>query len=525
MRIANALAFILISQLFSLSIVQSEEFPPPRLIRRNEIVTPPSSGPIRKIQAQQKVLDLNTIKHVDFSEPASAPESPMTTRIDEFFEGAEVKQPKKFPTQSQQQVVEKETKTSDFQQPVLKVAPNWNSSTKTKSAQNLQYQTPRQEDVWETSSHRNNSSLKKIDSNSVYVTEPHQISAPPPPLEETNRDLSKEYNPMPENALPMPEAHSHGVWQSLDSMTEGSLPYYSDSYYESFPADQSSPYYPEECETCWQEGDVWIEEDDVLQGYSQNSALQSEFTPVLILGAKGGNDRSLGEVGVRLPLWQSNYDLVFGDIQGRLSDNEENEAHFGLGFRTYLNTEWVFGTYAYYDFRETAERNRFHQLTFGLEAMSPHWDFRVNGYFPNEGYKSSPLATGISNGTIVTNNFQERAYRGFNAEIGRRILHWGRFDTNEVRWFVGYYSFDSKASGFRKIDGPRTRVEYRNYGIPFLGEQSRLTAGFEYSNDNLREDQYWGYLRVQIPLGHRASRGPLDPVRRRFMDQTVRGVD
>lgn len=525
MRIANALAFILFTQLFSLSMVQSEEFPPPRLIRRNKLVTPPSSGPIRKIQAQQKVLDLSTIKQVEYSEPASVPEVPAPIRIEEFFEGADVKQPKKFPTPNQQHVVEGTTKSSNFQQPVLKVSPNWNSSTKTKSAENLKYQAPRQEDVWETSSHGNQSSLKQTDSKTVYVTEPHQVSAPPPPLEETERDLSKEYNPMPENVLPMPEAHTHGAWQPLDSMTEGSLPYYSDTYYESHHTEQTSPYYPEECETCWQEGDVWIEEGDILQEYNYDSAIQTKFNPALILGAKGGNDRSLGEAGLMLPIWQSDYDLFFGDIQGRFSDQEEYEAHFGLGFRTYLDTEWIFGTYAYYDFRETDERNKFHQLTLGIEVLSPKWDFRVNGYFPNEGYENTPLATGISNGTIVTNNFQERAYRGFNAEFGRRILRWGRFDTNEVRWFVGYYSFDSHASGFRKIDGPRTRVEYRNYDIPFLGEQSRLTAGFEYSNDNLREDQYWGYLRVQIPLGSRSSRGPLDSVRRRFMDPTVRRID
>ncbi|MBT5018015.1 MAG: hypothetical protein HON04_04670 [Planctomicrobium sp.] len=518
MRIANALAFILISQLFSLSIVQSEEFPPPRLVRRNEIVTPPSSGPIKKLQSRQRVLDLNTVELVEFSEPAPVPEVPASVSIEEFLEGTEVKQPKKFPSPNQQQHVEKESNSTDWHQPVLKVAPNWNSSTKTKSAQTLQYQSPRQEDVWEATSKKTALTSNHRDSNSSYVTQPHQISPPPPPLEETDRDLSKEYNPMP-------DAHTHGAWQPLDTVTEGSLPYYSDSYYESVHASQASPYYPEECETCWQEGDVWIEGNEVFQEYDHNTAIQSDFTPVLLLGAKGGNDRSLGEVGVMLPLWQSENDLLFGEIQGQFSDNEENEGYFGLGFRTYLDTEWIFGTYASYDFRETSEQNRFHQLTVGLEVMSPVWDFRVNGHFPNEGYKSSPLSTGISNGTIVTNNFQERAYRGFNAELGRRILRWGRFDTNEVRWFVGYYSFDTKATGFRKIDGPRTRVEYRSYDLPFLGPQSRLTAGFEYSNDNLREDQYWGFLRVQIPLAPLASRTPLDPVRRRFMDQAVRRID
>lgn len=251
----------------------------------------------------------------------------------------------------------------------------------------------------------------------------------------------------------------------------------------------------------------------------------SEIAPAFSIGFKGGNDRSLLDIGAMLPLWQSDLDLLFGDLRGRFDDQEASEGQFGIGFRTMVHPEWIFGAYSYYDLRKTRQRNRFNQLTAGLELMSEEWDVRLNGYFPNEGGKPSGFSQGISNGTIVSNAFQERAYRGFNVEVGKRILHWGRFDTSEVRWFASYYSFDSDASGFRSIAGPATRIEYRNYDLPWLSEQSRLTAGVEYSWDNVRDDQYWAYVRLQVPFSPKEGLQRLNSLRRRFLDLPSRSVD
>lgn len=555
MRLAVVLALLVLFSLDSFALGQSASPQPPRLIRKNHSSSPPSSGPIRKRISADRALDLNTIQQVEFTETAPAPdESPMSAPVlmSDYLEGAEIQQPQQMPRPMDAAVVQKvqakenteaaskakpipihpmPAQDDQWHPPLLRVEPKWVETQKSKQAeQELKYETPREEDEWTPTEKSESVTAKKPTSPAPRkVVDLNQIEAPPPPLEEADADQSSEYNPPPIDAsdispMPIHDPHSHGAWEPVDSMTEACLPYYSDSYYEPVPPCETC-YQPQVCEECWVEESPWVEECELEQTCEELTALNTEIAPVLTFGAKGGSDRSLGEIQAMLPLWQGEQDFLYGDIQGRFSDNEESEGHFGLGLRMLLDEEWILGTYAYYDLRKTLARNRFNQLTLGLELMSIDWDFRVNGYFPNEGYKNSSINSGVSNGTIVTNSFQERAYRGMSLEVGRRILRWGRFDTSEVRLFFGYYYFDTGATGFPQLDGPRTRVEYRNYELPFFGPQSRFTAGLEYSNDNVRDDQFWGYLRITVPLSPKWSRQPLGIVQRRMMDPTYRSID
>lgn len=564
MRITIGLACILFSHFITQPAMQGDEIQPPRLVRKHDQTIPPSSGPIRKLPPDKQVVDLSAVQRAENTKPAPMPEAvriadflagsdldnaaksndsnpqrvhitrvqhiepapmpvePTLIQIEEFLDEPATAKPVSkeesvFAATVEKNIILEEREDKNWLLPILDTKSNWEPTSNDKTAQKLEYQNPQEQDAWEPSAETRTAAIYQPQPRTTYASSSQlNIAPPPPPLEESDFDSNKVYSPQTQSVIPIPENNFGSPYNAVSG---------SAAAYAAEPYNAGCEPCRAECETCWTEGDTWVEEGDFAQDCDCDTLLQSDLSPVIIFGAKGGNDRSIAEIQAMLPLWQSDYDLLFGDIQGRFSDSEESEGHFGIGFRTFLNADWIFGTYAYYDLRKTSQRNRFNQLTIGFEAMSEAWDFRINGYFPNEDYKDSPLSSGISNGTIVTSNFRERAYRGFNAEVGRRVLRWGRFDTNEVRWFVGYYSFDSQASGFRKIDGPRTRVEYRNYDLPFFGPQSRLTAGIEYSNDNLRDDQYWGYLRVQIPIALRPYRQPLTPLARRFMDPTVRGTD
>lgn len=265
---------------------------------------------------------------------------------------------------------------------------------------------------------------------------------------------------------------------------------------------------------------------DACVPFMDEATCESSLAPMFSLGVKAGKERTILDVRGMVPLVEGDLDLLYTDLRGRFDDSEANEGHFGLGYRTFLdNEEWIFGTYAYYDLRKTSQRNRFNQFTIGAELMSEDWDFRINAYFPNEGAKPSQVERGFSLGTILTDQFQERGLRGFNAEVGKRMLYWGRFDEVEVHWYVGGYRFANSAPGFRTISGPSTRVELRNHDLPFFGEQSRLTAGLEVTTDKVRNGQYWGFLQLQIPLSPKQALPKPTPLERRMLDFPLRTID
>ena len=247
--------------------------------------------------------------------------------------------------------------------------------------------------------------------------------------------------------------------------------------------------------------------------------------PFANLAVKAGNRRVIGEARGFFPLWQDPGNLLYLDTRVRLDDHDAGDFNLGLGYRTLITPEWIFGSLIYYDLLASAQENVFHQATLGVELLSLKWDFRINGHFPQSGGASAAAATGISNGTIITNANIERAYAGFDAELGRRLLHWGWNDRFEIRWYAGGYYFNHTASGFDGFGGPKARMEFRIYDLPVFGEQSRLVLGAETSWDTMRNEQFAGFLRVRIPLGRRSGRDRIDPLRRRMLDLPVRDVD
>jgi hypothetical protein len=247
-----------------------------------------------------------------------------------------------------------------------------------------------------------------------------------------------------------------------------------------------------------------------------------KFLPFGMVGVKPGNQRVIGLGEVFVPVWQDAESLLFADFSGEWDDTVAGTGFFGLGYRTFVDPCWIFGLYGYYDLLATNQSNVFNQANLGIELMSLNWDFRVNGYFPASGGKSAITYGGISNGTVVTNNFVERAYGGFDFEIGNRFLYWGWNDRYQLHWFLGAYYFENKAPSFA---GPKARLEMRMFDLGWLGEQSRVELGMEVLADHVRNEQVYGYLRVRIPFGGKSGRALLDPLRRRMVDTIVHPID
>lgn len=245
------------------------------------------------------------------------------------------------------------------------------------------------------------------------------------------------------------------------------------------------------------------------------------IAPYLNFSFKGG-DREIGEADLFLPIFQDSYEVLFLDARIRGDDDGAVEGNFGLAYRWYLDHGWIMGLYGYYDVLHSENDNTFSQGTIGAELLTLNWDFRVNGYIAESDGKGTNVAGLRANGTIVNNNLVERAYSGFDAEIGKRLAYWGMNDRFEIRGFVGGYSFNNDAAGFDSFGGLKTRLEFRIYDLKLFGPQSRLIMGAETSSDDVRDEQVFGFVHLQIPLG---SREVLTPLRRRFADRPARYVD
>lgn len=247
---------------------------------------------------------------------------------------------------------------------------------------------------------------------------------------------------------------------------------------------------------------------------------------------KWGTERSLGEIGLFLPVWQNNKTLIFGDVRGRFDDNASSEGNFGIGLRHQINDQWALGSYAFYDRRHTKANNNFDQVTLGVEALSENLEFRINGYIPESGEKTvsagttttTPSATGgnLQFITSTTGGVVERALPGLDIEAGYQFDIPGNWDF----WaYGGGFHFD--ANGYDNVTGPRGRVEMSYNNVPYLGDGSRFTLGFESQTDNVRGDQSWGIARIRIPFNYNGAKDTSQPsaLDKRMTTRIVRDID
>ncbi|WP_370153216.1 inverse autotransporter beta domain-containing protein [Ferrovibrio sp.] len=253
-----------------------------------------------------------------------------------------------------------------------------------------------------------------------------------------------------------------------------------------------------------------------------------KWQPHVEAGGKLGNQRSIGESDLFLPLLQDDSALLFADLRAKLDDSNSREGNLGLGFRQIIAGSWIAGGYAFYDRRRTETGNLFNQATLGAEILGETWDLRLNGYLPQGGAQTIPgTGGGGSVGLLSGSSFlvqsrtesRERALPGFDAELGYRLP----FDGIDLRLFAGGFYFD--APDFPSVTGPRARLEAGWDDLPLLGAGSRLTLGGEVQTDNIRGDQGFLMARLRIPLNFGEPQPKLSAIERRMTTYVERDVD
>lgn len=253
-----------------------------------------------------------------------------------------------------------------------------------------------------------------------------------------------------------------------------------------------------------------------------------KWAPHIDIEAKPGSKRTLGEADLFLPLVQDERTLVFSNLRGRFDDSSSREGNIGLGWRQMQDRGWNLGAYGYFDRRRTGSDHYFNQVTLGAEALGPHWDFRANAYLPvgtrarDLGTVSTAAVSGASV-QVTTLGQEERALKGFDAEIGWRTPLFDSEARRQLRLYLGGYRFSDAGV---TVEGPRLRAELAMEELPWLGNDARLFLGAETQHDNARGDQSFISLRLRIPLGAGNTRAnSLTSQERRMTAPVMRDVD
>ncbi len=262
-----------------------------------------------------------------------------------------------------------------------------------------------------------------------------------------------------------------------------------------------------------------------------------KWAPWIELGGAGSTERHRGEITIFAPIRQNDRTMLFTDVRAKVFEAGAVEGNFAIGVRRMLPSRINVGAWTSLDVRATESNKDFTQFAAGVEALTENIDARLNGYAPTDNkaiVSSSTSSAGrISGGTIVldttTSTIVERALYGVDAEIGGRVplerMGWNP-DRHEAWLHVGGYHFDD--GPVDDLTGPMARVTYRIKNIIPQIEGSRLSIRAEYRNDDVRDGQFEGVIRLRMPFGPRAVTSQyrrLSALERRMVERIERDID
>lgn len=192
-----------------------------------------------------------------------------------------------------------------------------------------------------------------------------------------------------------------------------------------------------------------------------------------VTGGDGvGHESSYVTLGFMQPYFVTDTKMLYFDAQGLiytdtyLPDSEvTGGGNFGIGFREpspLHNGLW--GLSVWYDIAEQ-RRFSYQQVGLSIESLGIDWDMRANVYIPVGDSRNLVSLTDYYgpvfrnfNMYLLQTRWEERAYKGADLEIGRRIL--GEPFGPHLNLYGGFYAYDS--------DGPS--------GYTFSGGRARLMA-------------------------------------------------
>lgn len=283
----------------------------------------------------------------------------------------------------------------------------------------------------------------------------------------------------------------------------------------------------------------------IFNAQASDSKLYGGF---LDLEFKMGTERNVGRVDVFLPLLQNPNSLLFTNLKGMATDEDNQEYNFGLGYRHKFAEKVVVGFYAFYDLLRTKSSTiqqqildveklyqrklngykNLEQVSGGIEFLTENWELRANYYKPLDDSKIIERNTDkngiiVGNDILVSQDVLQIAYSGFDVEIGRRFM-------DRAGIYATYYQFESEAdkkytrNSFKDVgdfDGYRVRGE-----VDLLKKSKfNVILSAEYSDDDVRGDNTFVGLNFRFKFGGSGSDIPKTKLEERMTNKVIRDLD
>lgn len=228
-----------------------------------------------------------------------------------------------------------------------------------------------------------------------------------------------------------------------------------------------------------------------LQASLPHIYLSDPYSPTVEFHWKGGNRRTIAQVGTLIPLHQSEQRLWFSQVLGLWDSQAAKEWNVGLGYRQQL-ANWIAGTYGFFDKRLSVLNHYHSQISWGVELLGENLEVRLNGYMPITGAKvTSGVVDSTNRASLIVSQGIERSLGGFDVEVGKTHL-----PERNLQGFLTYYYFNAR--DIKAIHGLRCRGQW--HLTPYMA----LTG--EISCDRLRQSNW--FVGIQIKLNGRAKGKP-----------------
>ncbi|MCR9136758.1 MAG: right-handed parallel beta-helix repeat-containing protein [Alphaproteobacteria bacterium] len=257
-------------------------------------------------------------------------------------------------------------------------------------------------------------------------------------------------------------------------------------------------------------------------------------------GYYGSGRTSAGEATIFAPIAQTPDSLFFLDLKGKFFEQDNQEGNFAVGYRRMTGSGFNLGGWVGADVRSTSIDNTFWQIAGGIEALSHNYDFRANAYLPITGPQAGgPGVTQVllQGNSIFMIGGREVALYGVDAEAGMRLpleKLSESLSAVELRAYGGGYYFDSDDAS-REVAGGKARLELRMPDIFEALPGSQLTAGYQFTYDDVRDARHQVGLKLRIPFGNVADAtedpdesfrlASLNPQEQRMLDGLERDTD
>ncbi len=206
----------------------------------------------------------------------------------------------------------------------------------------------------------------------------------------------------------------------------------------------------------------------------------------------GTDDRVLFIMDFLMPVYRGDKDIVFINTKFTPDTDEAWETNAGLGYRRMLSDRLILGGNLFYDHHKTAFGSHFNQIGLGLEAMAELNGLglatRLNYYQPLNKAKLGEDFGYVFYGNGIYTAGVEEPMTGFDYEAGLRIP--GISEYVETWAYAGGYHFFG--SHVPDVNGFSARIEATPTDF--------VRLGFEYRNDNINHDEYYGEVALEIPF-------------------------